>query len=238
MEHCSSHAGQALLGDEIHGVNFDEQWVHLDPDADYDQAVAGLRGVIDSYPGLYRTMQTYLRERVKEVLSGVKRGDRRARVRSGHQRPLEEGRGDCRQDGRGSTGSSTSASSRSSRFRKSRSRSTSTRPAATGSRPGTSAASLRSSRERGGRRHLRGRQGLRRTRLEHPLRPRQRDGRREPADRHAERRAGAAPPRSRRPDQADREHDQARGAVAPGRRGRRRGRPRPRLDRRRRQGAA
>jgi Cu/Ag efflux pump CusA len=70
VEHCSSHAGQALLGDEIHGVNFDEQWVHLDPDADYDQAVAGLRGVIDSYPGLYRTVQTYLRERVKEVLSG------------------------------------------------------------------------------------------------------------------------------------------------------------------------
>jgi CzcA family heavy metal efflux pump len=71
VEHCSSHAGQALLGDEIHGVNFDEQWVHLDPDADYDQAVAGLRGVIDSYPGLYRTVQTYLRERVKEVLSGA-----------------------------------------------------------------------------------------------------------------------------------------------------------------------
>ena len=71
VEHCSSHAGQALLGDEIHGVNFDEQWVHLEPDADYDQAVAGLREVIDSYPGLYRTMQTYLRERVKEVLSGA-----------------------------------------------------------------------------------------------------------------------------------------------------------------------
>jgi CzcA family heavy metal efflux pump len=71
VEHCSSHAGQALLGDEIHGVNFDEQWVHLDPDADYDQAVAGLREVINSYPGLYRTMQTYLRERVKEVLSGA-----------------------------------------------------------------------------------------------------------------------------------------------------------------------
>jgi CzcA family heavy metal efflux pump len=71
VEHCSSHAGQALLGDEIHGVNFDEQWVHLDPDADYDQAVAGLREVIDSYPGLYRTVQTYLRERVKEVLSGA-----------------------------------------------------------------------------------------------------------------------------------------------------------------------
>jgi CzcA family heavy metal efflux pump len=71
VESCASHAGQALLGDEIHGVNFDEQWVHLDPEADYDESVAGLREVIESYPGLYRTVQTYLRERVKEVLSGA-----------------------------------------------------------------------------------------------------------------------------------------------------------------------
>jgi Cu/Ag efflux pump CusA len=71
VESCASHAGQALLGDEIHGVNFDEQWVHLDPEADYDKSVEELRGVIESYPGLYRTVQTYLRERVKEVLSGA-----------------------------------------------------------------------------------------------------------------------------------------------------------------------
>jgi CzcA family heavy metal efflux pump len=70
VEKCSSHAGQALLGDEIHGVNFDEQWVSLDTKYDYDDSVNQIRGVIDSYPGLYRTVQTYLRERVKEVLSG------------------------------------------------------------------------------------------------------------------------------------------------------------------------
>ena len=68
---CATHAGQALLGDEIHGVNFAEQWVSLDPKADYDATIEDLRGVIDSYPGLYRTVQTYLRERVKEVLSGA-----------------------------------------------------------------------------------------------------------------------------------------------------------------------
>jgi CzcA family heavy metal efflux pump len=71
IESCATHAGQALLGDEIHGVNFAEQWVSLNPDADYDQSIAEIRGVIDSYPGLYRTVQTYLRERVKEVLSGA-----------------------------------------------------------------------------------------------------------------------------------------------------------------------
>src|ERR671914_1271401 len=51
VESCASHAGQALLGDEIHGVNFDEQWVHLNADADYDQSVADIRQVIDTYPG-------------------------------------------------------------------------------------------------------------------------------------------------------------------------------------------
>jgi CzcA family heavy metal efflux pump len=71
IDSCASHAGQALLGDEIHGVNFDEQWIHFKEGIDYDESVAQLRGVIDSYPGLYRTVQTYLRERVKEVLSGA-----------------------------------------------------------------------------------------------------------------------------------------------------------------------
>jgi CzcA family heavy metal efflux pump len=70
IDSCASHAGQALLGDEIHGVNFDEQWIHFKEGIDYDESVAQIRGVIDSYPGLYRTVQTYLRERVKEVLSG------------------------------------------------------------------------------------------------------------------------------------------------------------------------
>jgi CzcA family heavy metal efflux pump len=71
IDSCASHAGQALLGDEIHGVNFDEQWIHFKEGVDYDKSVAQIRGVIDSYPGLYRTVQTYLRERVKEVLSGA-----------------------------------------------------------------------------------------------------------------------------------------------------------------------
>jgi CzcA family heavy metal efflux pump len=71
IDSCASHSGQALLGDEIHGVNFDEQWIHFKEGIDYDKSVAQIRDVIDSYPGLYRTVQTYLRERVKEVLSGA-----------------------------------------------------------------------------------------------------------------------------------------------------------------------
>ena len=77
--------------------------------------------------------------------------------------------------------------------------------------------------QRGGRRHLPRRQGLRRARVEHPVGARQRDRRREPPDRHAERAAG---PRSSEVadvrHRADAERHRARAAVAPDRRRRQR----------------
>ena len=105
-------------------------------DYDYDKSVAEIREVIESYPGLYRTLQTYLRERVKEVLSGVERVDRRARLRPGRRRPDDEGGGDRGAGWRRSTASSIRTLSRSSRSRRLRSKSTSRRRSATGSRPG------------------------------------------------------------------------------------------------------
>ncbi|PUE89311.1 efflux RND transporter permease subunit, partial [Xanthomonas hortorum] len=43
----------------------------LDENVDYDASVARIKEVIDGYPGLYRDVLTYLRERIKEVLSGA-----------------------------------------------------------------------------------------------------------------------------------------------------------------------
>ena len=37
---------------------------------DYDKTVARVQAVVDSYPGVFRDVQTYLRERTKEVLTG------------------------------------------------------------------------------------------------------------------------------------------------------------------------
>jgi CzcA family heavy metal efflux pump len=65
-----SHMGQAFLGEEIAGSNFGENWVSLDPKADYDRTVARLHDVAALHPGLYRNVQTYLRERIDEVLVG------------------------------------------------------------------------------------------------------------------------------------------------------------------------
>jgi Cu/Ag efflux pump CusA len=67
-----SHIGQAFLGEEIAGVNFGENWVTIDSSADYDKTVARIRTVVESYPGLYRDVQTYLNERIEEVLTGAK----------------------------------------------------------------------------------------------------------------------------------------------------------------------
>jgi CzcA family heavy metal efflux pump len=67
-----AHIGQALLGEEVFGVNFGENWISLDPSADYDRAVAQVHAVAENYPGLFREVQTYLDERIEEVLTGGK----------------------------------------------------------------------------------------------------------------------------------------------------------------------
>ncbi|HEY4027350.1 MAG TPA: efflux RND transporter permease subunit [Candidatus Dormibacteraeota bacterium] len=67
-----SHIGQAFLGEEIVGVNFGENWIAVDPNADHDRTVATIDRVIAAYPGVYRDVQTYLNERIEEVLTGAK----------------------------------------------------------------------------------------------------------------------------------------------------------------------
>jgi CzcA family heavy metal efflux pump len=65
-----SHIGQALLAEEIVGANFGENWITIDPNADYDETLAQIQEVVDSYPGLYHDVLTYFNERVDEVLAG------------------------------------------------------------------------------------------------------------------------------------------------------------------------
>jgi Cu/Ag efflux pump CusA len=45
-------------------------WISLDPKVPYEPTVARIQSVVDGYPGLYRDLLTYLKERIKEVLSG------------------------------------------------------------------------------------------------------------------------------------------------------------------------
>ncbi len=71
VRNCGSHIGQALLADEVYGVDFGENWISVSPEVDYDQTLASVQETVESYPGLYRDVQTYLRERIKEVLTGT-----------------------------------------------------------------------------------------------------------------------------------------------------------------------
>jgi len=66
---AGSHIGQALLGEEVSGVNFSETWLSLKPGTNYDATVNQLRNIADSYPGAFSDVQTYLHERIDEVLT-------------------------------------------------------------------------------------------------------------------------------------------------------------------------
>ena len=71
VRNFGSHIGRAEVADEVVGPNFTELWISLDPKVDYDATVAKVQAAVDGYPGLYRDLLTYLRERIKEVLTGA-----------------------------------------------------------------------------------------------------------------------------------------------------------------------
>ncbi len=71
VRNFGAHIGRAEVADEVVGPNFTELWVSLDPEVDYEATVARIQSIVDGYPGLYRDLLTYLRERIKEVLTGA-----------------------------------------------------------------------------------------------------------------------------------------------------------------------
>lgn len=70
VDHFGSHIGQAALGEEVAGPNFSENWVTLGANADYGRTLASIRHFETQNPGVFHDVQTYLRERIDEVLAG------------------------------------------------------------------------------------------------------------------------------------------------------------------------
>jgi Cu/Ag efflux pump CusA len=58
------------MADEPYGIYFTENWISVDPSVDYDKTLAAVQETVDGYPGLIRDVQTYLKERIREVLTG------------------------------------------------------------------------------------------------------------------------------------------------------------------------
>ena len=70
VRNAGSHIGQAMNSDEPYGIYFGENWVSVDPSVDYDETLAKIQETVHAYPGIYRDVQTYLKERIREVLTG------------------------------------------------------------------------------------------------------------------------------------------------------------------------
>jgi CzcA family heavy metal efflux pump len=70
VRNCASHIGQAFQSDEPYGVDFGENWISVDPSVSYNDTLAAIQETVDGYPGLRRDVQTYLKERIREVLAG------------------------------------------------------------------------------------------------------------------------------------------------------------------------
>jgi Cu/Ag efflux pump CusA len=64
-----AHIGQALLGEEIAGPEFSEQWLSLSPRANIDKTTDAVRAVAASFPGTFVDVTTYLHERVDETIA-------------------------------------------------------------------------------------------------------------------------------------------------------------------------
>jgi Cu/Ag efflux pump CusA len=58
------------MADEPYGVYFTENWISVDPSVNYDETLGKIQETVDGYPGLIRDVQTYLKERIREVLTG------------------------------------------------------------------------------------------------------------------------------------------------------------------------
>ncbi|HTV24574.1 MAG TPA: efflux RND transporter permease subunit, partial [Polyangiaceae bacterium] len=70
VQSFGAHLGRAEVADEVVGPNFGELWIHVDPSADHEATARRVSDVIARYPGLRRDVETYLRERIDEVISG------------------------------------------------------------------------------------------------------------------------------------------------------------------------
>jgi CzcA family heavy metal efflux pump len=62
--------GRATLGDQVVDVNSAELTVSIDPTANYDATLASIRQVVNGYPGIFHVVQTYLKEKTSQVLTG------------------------------------------------------------------------------------------------------------------------------------------------------------------------
>ncbi len=70
VKNVGAHVGRAVTGDQVVGINSSQIWINLDPTADHAKTLAAIRATVDGYPGIEHNLQSYLRDKVGEVLTG------------------------------------------------------------------------------------------------------------------------------------------------------------------------
>jgi CzcA family heavy metal efflux pump len=70
VRNFGSHIGQAFLAEEVVGADSGENWISVESGVDYDETVEKIKDTVERYPGVFRDVQTYLAERIEEVLTG------------------------------------------------------------------------------------------------------------------------------------------------------------------------
>ncbi len=70
VRYVGAHVGRAVTGDQVVGINASQIWISMAQDADYDATLKAIRETVEGYPGIDRNVQSYLRDKVSEVLTG------------------------------------------------------------------------------------------------------------------------------------------------------------------------
>ncbi len=77
VRNVGGHVGRAVLSDKVNNIGEGELWVGIHPEADYEDTVAAVRDVIDSYEGAPVELRSYFSDRIEAggaLLSDSDRG--------------------------------------------------------------------------------------------------------------------------------------------------------------------
>lgn len=69
VANVGAHIGRAVTGDQHVDVDSAELWVKMDPAADYAATHAAIAAIVDGYPGIAGSVESYLTETVRDVLT-------------------------------------------------------------------------------------------------------------------------------------------------------------------------
>jgi CzcA family heavy metal efflux pump len=70
VQTVAAQVGRAITSDEVASINSGKLWVSLEANANYNQTVADIRGVLDNHPDLSSQLMTYTKKVVDDTVTG------------------------------------------------------------------------------------------------------------------------------------------------------------------------